>query len=486
VASSDNTKFIYIWNVETLGSQPPKLIDRGGGGLVRFISCDYLVVQTRKGVKLMDPDLKVVTSSNNTLAEGALDVYVATETEFVECFKEIVEQKKRRQTTATATATATADPTAAGEERNPESPLIPAPPSHPREIPRIVVGGGRQDDEEMHHAPNLMDGMFPHPEHSFDQRCFIAVSRHGPDKCSISIYTGESLQSTTPCLELIHGDVEDEFGDEEEIFHTDTIKTFTFLQHEKSSSSAASSSSSASSSLKIPNLHLAASAGDDLTVILWNWRRQQPLCSLQHTQFINALTFLAPSFEAHKWYDCQDMSYLRRKHPSFVENDLRVAELVTCQDADDNNGTTIRVFGIAENPRSFQKRFLAARCGQPVTTVSFDYKMLQTHEISTSKSPNTSSMPRCITARNSDGLVLTGHDNSNEVVFWKWLPERPSLSNSSLNVSVPTLNDHRRGSLQYLQDSDDDDGDDEADHRFAKKEPVVMCLRPLRRLVSRL
>jgi WD40 repeat protein len=494
VASADNTKFIYIWSVAAHATEMPKMLDRGGGGLVKYISNDYLVLQTRKGVKIMDPELKVLTSSNNTLAEGALDVYVASVSEYEECFDSVVEkaaadrllqnqEEQRLHQTLVVTS-----PLVPGTERNVDeeecgsAAASPAAPSTPPQVefPQILIGS---------EPTNILETMFLHQQTavSLSKRCFIGVCRGSSDKYSIPIYTGDSLGKSVPCFELWRGDVEDEFGDEEEVVHTDTIKMFVFLQKKGTPPNVSSSS------LALPNLHLAASAGDDLIVILWNWRKQQPLCSLQHTQFVNALTFLAPSDEAHWFYTERDMAYLRKKHPSFVENDLLVTRLVTCQDADSTNGTTLRVFAISENPRSFQKRFLASRCGQPVTSVTFDYKMLQTNEVSTSKSPNTQSMPRCIISRISDGLILTGHDNSNEVVFWKWLPECPSLTSSSLTVlAVPPVDLSvstdsgdlaKRGSLNYLEEGDDDE--EEEEDRFAKKEPVSMCLRPLRRLVSR-
>ena len=521
VASADNKKFIYIWSIKSHVSEAPKMIDRGGGGFVKFVAMDYLVVQTRKGVKVMDPDLKLVTSSNNTLADGAIDVYVASETEYEECFADIVCAKPAQPQSQSpagpdhksrflrAGAVGSESSNSGGDEddgaaspgtvSNPLSsqcsPTIPHPPPDIL-FPQIILSGngssgnagGTGSSDQMLVDVSMTEGASP----PLSRRCFIAVCRGGSgDKFTIPIYTAESLAKSTPCLELWRGDVEDEFGDEEEVLHTDSIKMFVFLQNRETRSSLSSSS------LAIPNLHLAASAGDDLIVILWNWRKQEPLCSLQHSQFVNAISFLSPSMASHRDYPPADMTYLRKKHPSFADQDLLVGRLVTCQDADSTNGTTIRVFSITENPRSFQKRFLMQRCGQPVTTVTFDYKMLQTTEVSTSKSSNTESMPRCIVVRNTDGLVVTGHDNSNEVVFWKWLPERPALTSSAVaNVVLSTSSSFpRREVVTPPADSgstppsppigfESEDSDDDND-RDREVERTTMCLRPLRRLVSR-
>ena len=43
-----------------------------------------------------------------------------------------------------------------------------------------------------------------------------------------------------------------------------------------------------------PTLFLAATAGDDLNVVVWNWRDQVPLACLPHNAYLNGLVFWAP------------------------------------------------------------------------------------------------------------------------------------------------------------------------------------------------
>ena len=91
----------------------------------------------------------------------------------------------------------------------------------------------------------------------------------------------------------------------------------------------------------------------------------------------------------------------------------------------------------------------------------------------------------CLAVRPADNLICTGHDESCEVVFWKWLPECPTRVtklreiNNNTSVTEPTASNGVSDTIDCGSHRFD-----EGDLEEAKN--INMMLRPLRRMVSRM
>jgi WD40 repeat protein len=390
VVSADATNLICLWRLQS-GSIIRILQRSPGGGVARFIHNDFLLVQTGRGVKVFDEQERLFASTTQS-GIGCIDVLFASDEIFHECLASTSKATKNSRPSELNSSDSDSDGSAAASEL--------------------------QSTRANAKADTFAISMNPAHE-KMRKQCFIGMARGNEDSGvhTVSIACLDDLDKTV--FELARGDVEDEFGDEEELSHSDRITAFRFLQPRPEFKPTADYDESPPP----PTLLLAATGAEDLTVILWNWCRQQPLKMLQHTNFVTSCLFWYPSLGIRSSYNVEDLRFLSTIDPSFRQcrDGAVVCNLITTQYSDTNK-VSLRIFQVRENSRAFQRRLLMKRCGQVTTAGNFPYNMLTVDEISTSSIPVASGLPQssatCIAIRPSDGLLCTG-DETCQVIFWR-------------------------------------------------------------------
>lgn len=429
VVSADAINLICLWKLQT-GAIIRILQRSPGGGMARFIENDFLLLQTQsRGVKVFDDSERLFASSSQT-GIGSIDVCFVPDDVFRDCLMNSSNDSEEE-----------------GER-----------PSGPSAV----------------HCEPLASSI--NPEHDrMRKQCFVGMTK-GNEDSGVHIVSISCLMDLDRTLfELSKGEVEDEFGDEEELFHSDRITAFRFLQPRQ----APQPSDDPDEAPPPPPLLLAATGAEDLTVILWNWARQQPLKMLQHTNFVTSCLFWYSSLGLRSSYPVGDLKFLSAIDPSFRQcrDGAVVCNLITAQYAD-SNSVSLRVFQVRENNRAFQKRLLMRRCGQLTTASNFPYNMLSVDEISTGIIPVSGGLPpssvTCIAVRPTDGLLCTG-DETCQVIFWRLSAIRTKKLIDLLHKPPPA-----RKEQEY--------SDDEADDPVLKSlgEGASVGLVPIRRIASRL
>eukprot|EP00658_Telonema_sp_P-2_P014431 TRINITY_DN15482_c0_g4_i1.p1 TRINITY_DN15482_c0_g4~~TRINITY_DN15482_c0_g4_i1.p1 ORF type:complete len:237 (-),score=28.27 TRINITY_DN15482_c0_g4_i1:98-808(-) len=219
-----------------------------------------------------------------------------------------------------------------------------------------------------------------------------------------------------------------------------------------------------------PSLFLALTGSDDLTVILWNWWRQEPLIRLGHTSFPTCGTFWYPTSSAsfhsthRQCYSDAQLDFLWEHDASLqYEMDGPLCTFVTTQDTID--GVSMRVYEVRERKANYNQRCLMQRMGAVQSVRTFNTVPLIVNQVGTAcRSHGRSVSTVCV--RPSDGMLCTDTTSFPEVVFWRWMSERP--------VVIPVAN------------SEDSSDTEEAGRMRGGGAKPKMALRPLRRISSRL
>lgn len=444
VASSDSSKFIFLWRRDN--GSVIRMLDRGSGGMARFLPNDFLLLQTNRGLKVLDQNGVFFASTAQTFGSCS-DIYVATDQDFQSCLLPDMLEDKPAAASFRQNHSSSSD--SHGSSSYSES--IAAPNEDEQPIPRTA-------------APPAVDYLNLDEREKFRYKCFIGVTKENPDngQFMVSIFPLTNLEAPRYCL--LGGDVEDEFGDEEYVAHSDRITTFVFLPPRPAASGPSPDRDAVPPP---PTLFLAATGGEDLTVIVWNWRKQIPLATLSHTHFVTQCLFMyAPLLSTA--YTSADVEYLKVRDPSYRQlyNGANICYLVTSQYADTNNQVTLRLFDIKELPRAHQRRLVELRCGVVATAATFPFHQIEVTPSATMVAPHSSGSVRCLAVRWSDGLLCSGHDQTCEVIFWRY-----------------GGNDIRfEKEMEYNDDSDAEE-DERAVVRMKSK---TFGLRPLRRIVSRI
>ena len=121
----------------------------------------------------------------------------------------------------------------------------------------------------------------PPPPNISIARCLIGFGLQESESHYVGIYSFDDL--THAKFELKQGEIEDDDSDGESqvVSHGDEIQSFVFLHSGKGQQSF---------SQQHPSLTLAASE-DDLMVVVWNWRKKEPLRVFEEASHVNFVRF---------------------------------------------------------------------------------------------------------------------------------------------------------------------------------------------------
>lgn len=234
-----------------------------------------------------------------------------------------------------------------------------------------------------------------------------------------------------------------------------------------------------------PSLFLAATAADDLTVIIWNWFRGMPLAKFTHTSYINSIVFWYPTVPlivhatgcsslsksgpnpqspdaSHDMSSVNEIQQLFTQHdPTFQYNvgfnglPPPVCLFMTAQDAGGPNDPTLRIFEVR------RKGFLGSDTNLGIK--EYNNRPLTIRVANTTRRRNDSIAVAAI--RPSDGLVCTG---SQELVFWRWMSSNPIVSKEMATAFLlPTI------------DNEECSDSEESNHH-----PLQRAQHPIRRTSS--
>jgi hypothetical protein len=360
IVSADSKKLILLWERKT--GTTLRTLDRSAGGSARFILDDYLLIQYHRGLKVVDIQGKVMSSSAHHV-DGCYDI--------LSDVPQVVRQK-----------------------------IIPplGTPLTPEYSTFFPQGPGVN-------SSRLASSI-------------IGVSRSNSDAGvhTVCLYTLNDLSSMIG--KLSQGWIEDSFGDRETIEHTDRITSFSFLGSRPIPCG--------SPAILAPDhAYLAATGSEDLTVIVWNWPAAAPLAILQHTHFVSNVHFCYPSGGCRKAYSAEFLLELRDLDCTYrhLNDPNLICCLLTTQFVGVDHAT-LRVFEIRVRASGHEERTTAMTEGGLTSNdeehAKFPYFGVFVEQSCQSEVIEGCSIT-CLVARSSDGLICLGHDRLNEVRFYRYV-----------------------------------------------------------------